>query len=271
MMMSNGMKKIVFFDADGTILDIKRGVPESAKRAIEELVRNGHEAFICTGRAYAFLPEEVKNMAFTGIIANGGAYMEYHGKTLLDKEVTTAVAEKSVEILRRNGMIPVMEGTDYMYYDDEYTDEVDWFASLITKQLGEKYRPIKGNEKNLHIAKISAKIMPGANYIQASKELEPYYDYVKHDEGMANGTIEYVLKGFTKGFTIALTCGVLGFSPEQTVCFGDSNNDLTMFDVIHTKVAMGNASPKLLARADYITEDMFHDGIYNGLKYLQLI
>ena len=25
MMMSNGMKKIVFFDADGTILDIKRG------------------------------------------------------------------------------------------------------------------------------------------------------------------------------------------------------------------------------------------------------
>lgn len=22
---------------------------------------------------------------------------------------------------------------------------------------------------------------------------------------------------------------------------------------------------------DYITEDMFHDGIYNGLKYLQLI
>jgi len=266
------MKKIVFFDADGTILDIGKGVPASAKRAIEELVKNGHEAFLCTGRAYAFVPEEVKNMAFTGIIANGGAYMAYHGKTLLDKEVTTEIAAKSVEILRRYGMIPVMEGTNHMYYDEEeYTDDIDWFASLITKQLGDKYRTIKGNENNLHIAKISAKITPGADYIQASKELEPYYDYVKHDEGMANGTIEYVLKGFTKGFAIALTCGVLGYEAEQTVCFGDSNNDLTMFDVVHMKVAMGNGSPKLLARADYITEDMFHDGIYNGLKHLGLI
>jgi len=266
------MKKIVFFDADGTILDIEKGVPESAKRAIEELVNNGNEAFICTGRAYAFLPQEVKDMAFTGIIANGGAYMEYHGTPLLDKEVGTQVAEQSVEILRKYGMIPVMEGTGHMYYDqEEYTDEVDWFASLITKQLGDKYRPIKGNEKDLHIAKISAKITKGADYIQASKELEPYYDFVKHDEGMANGTIEYVLKGFTKGFAIALACGVLGFSKEQTVCFGDSNNDLTMFDVVHTKVSMGNGSPKLLARADYITDDMFHDGIYNGLKHLGLI
>ncbi len=40
-------------------------------------------------------------------------------------------------------LIPVMEGADYMYYDkDEYTDEVNWYASLITEALGDKWRLI---------------------------------------------------------------------------------------------------------------------------------
>ena len=35
-----------------------------------------------------------------------------------------------------------------MYYDkEEYTKDVDWFAELITKQLGERWKPIKGNDE----------------------------------------------------------------------------------------------------------------------------
>lgn len=45
-----------------------------------------------------------------------------------------------------------MEGADYMYYDkDEYTDEVNWYASLITEALGDKWRPIRGNEDCMQI------------------------------------------------------------------------------------------------------------------------
>ncbi len=266
------MRKIVFFDADGTILDIKKGVPQSAKEAVRKLTENGHDAFLCTGRAFSFVPEEVKQMAFTGMIANCGAYIEYKGKVLLDKEMTVEEAGLSAGILRSCGLIPVMEGTHFMYYDqDEYTNEVDWFAELITKQLGEKWRPIRGNENDMHIAKISAKIRPGCDERRAYAELAPYYDYVKHEEGMAGGTIEFVKKGFSKGFAIALVCGVLGYEKEDTVCFGDSNNDISMFEVTKTGVAMGNASPEIIKRAALVTEDMFHDGIYLGLERLGLI
>lgn len=266
------MKKIVFFDADGTILDIKKGVPDSAKEAVKKLVENGHDAFLCTGRAFSFVPDEVKRMAFTGMIANCGAYIEYQGKVLLDKEMTPEEARLSVGILRSCGLIPVMEGTHFMYYDkEEYTNEVDWFAELITEQLEEKWKPIKGNEESMHIAKISAKIRPGCAEQRAYEELSPYYDYVRHEEGMAGGTIEFVKKGFSKGFAIALVCGVLGYEKEDTVCFGDSNNDISMFEVTGTGVAMGNASPEIMRRAVFVTEDMFHDGIYLGLERLELI
>ena len=58
---------------------------------------------------------------------------------------------------------------------------------------------------------------------------------------------------------------------ENTVVFGDSNNDLAMFEYAAIKVAMGNASPKIKELADYVTSDMFHYGIRDGLKYLKLI
>jgi hydroxymethylpyrimidine pyrophosphatase-like HAD family hydrolase len=53
--------------------------------------------------------------------------------------------------------------------------------------------------------------------------------------------------------------------------FGDSNNDLAMFEYAAVKVAMGNGSEKIKALADHITQDMFHYGIRNGLEYLKLI
>ena len=129
-------ERAVFFDADGTICDIEKGVPESAKKAIADLRANGHRAFLCTGRSRAFVTAEMEQMGFDGIIAACGTYLEYKDELLFSKEQTPEIAWKSVEILRNHGMVPVMEGPDYMYYDlDEYTDEVDWFAGLITRQL----------------------------------------------------------------------------------------------------------------------------------------
>lgn len=51
----------------------------------------------------------------------------------------TDLAWKTVEIIKANGFIPVLEGNDYMYYNpDEYTTDIDWFADLITQELGDK-------------------------------------------------------------------------------------------------------------------------------------
>ena len=62
-------KKAVFFDADGTVCDIEKGVPQSARDAIETLVKNGHEAWLCTGRSRAFVPDYLEQVPFTGMIS----------------------------------------------------------------------------------------------------------------------------------------------------------------------------------------------------------
>lgn len=266
-------KKVVFFDADGTICDIKKGVPDSAIRAVKKLIENGHEAWLCTGRSRAFVPGYLEQIPFTGMISACGATIEKDGRRLFNKEVTSEVAKLSMETLRRYGLIPVMEGADFMYYDkDEYTTEINWYCDLITEALGDKWRPIKGNEDSMRINKISAKMVEGCDADSALNELKEYYDIIRHESGsFAGTTIELVPKGFNKAVGIAAVCRLFDIQQEDTVVFGDSNNDLSMFEYAAVKVAMGNASVKIKELADYITTDMFHYGIRNGLEHLKLI
>ena len=75
-----------------------------------------------------------------------------------------------------------MEGADYMYYDkDEYTTDVNWYTDLITESLGEKWRPIRGNEDCMRINKISAKMTAGCNAEAALSILSEYYDIIRHE------------------------------------------------------------------------------------------
>lgn len=266
-------KKAVFFDADGTVCDIEKGVPKSARESIQHLVENGHEAWLCTGRSRAFVPWYLEEIPFTGMISACGATIEKNKERLFNREMTPEVAKLSVEVLRRYGLIPVMEGADFMYYDkDEYNNDINWYCDLITEALGNKWRPIRGYENDMHINKISAKMVDGCNAEKACEELSVYYDIIRHENGsFAGTTIEMVPKGLNKAVGIASVCRIFNIPWEDTVVFGDSNNDLSMFEYAATKVAMGNGSPKIRELADYVTTDMFHYGIKNGLTKLGLI
>ena len=84
-----------------------------------------------------------------------------------------------------------------------------------------------------------------------------FSDVMSRDGGKASGALE-VLKQ-------------LGISPEKTIAFGDGGNDLELFEVVGTSVAMGNANPEVLEQATMITDDVDHDGIYNACVRLGLI
>lgn len=266
------MKKAVFFDADGTICDIQKGIPSSTLRALRQLTQNGHLAYLCTGRSRAMIPDDLANAGFNGIVAACGTYIEQDGKILYNQMPTPEDAKKSVTILRDAGMIPILEGPEYLYFDlEEYNSSIDWLAPVIYDLLGPRWKPLHGNMDNLQINKISAKRLTTSHLEDACKNLSDLFDPIFHEGSFSGSTVEFVPKNFTKATGIKKVCDLTGTAWEDTVCFGDSNNDLPMFEYAHTKVAMGGSTPKILKLADYVTDDLFHDGIWNGLKHLHLI
>ena len=62
-----------------------------------------------------------------------------------------------------------------------------------------------------------------------------------------------------------------GIAPEEAIAFGDGENDLGMFEVVGTSIAMGNAWDGVKERASFVTTDVDDDGIWNACKELGII
>jgi Cof subfamily protein (haloacid dehalogenase superfamily) len=78
-------------------------------------------------------------------------------------------------------------------------------------------------------------------------------------------------RGITKKHAIEVLLAHLGADQADTISFGDAKIDLSMFELCAYNVAMGNGGPEIKAAADYITDDVDEDGLYNAFKHLDLI
>ncbi len=75
-------------------------------------------------------------------------------------------------------------------------------------------------------------------------------------------------KQATKGAALSAACGHLGIVPEQVVAFGDSENDLAMFECAGAAVAMGQADEATKAAATYISKPNTEGGVAHGIYRL---
>ena len=62
-----------------------------------------------------------------------------------------------------------------------------------------------------------------------------------------------------------------GIDKSETMAFGDGQNDVDMFSAVGTAVAMGNACRAAKEAADYITDNVDEDGIWNALKHFGVL
>lgn len=72
----------------------------------------------------------------------------------------------------------------------------------------------------------------------------------------------------TKGEALKQLAAHYGIDVRDTVAFGDSHNDLSMFKVAGYRVAMDNAEPELKAICDMVTSSHEEDGVAAGLERL---
>ena len=72
------MKKLIFFDIDGTLITDGPGehlIPGSLPRTLNALQENGHLCFINTGRALAEIDSVIRSLPFNGYVCGCGTYI----------------------------------------------------------------------------------------------------------------------------------------------------------------------------------------------------
>lgn len=264
------MKKMVFFDIDGTLLDFHRGITtlqEEVKIGIKKLKSEGNYVFIATGRPYAFLNDELKNFGFDGFVLANGAVVMLEDKVIHSRPLEKEFVKTFVELLEENNIQYFFNGEVYSYIKESYKEFYECF-----KDMGISHKHMKKDYNLEEIDIFKIEIMCGniENFEKCLRLLENYpeYDCFK-TLGVMN--LEIYHKENTKHTGILKALEALDIEIENSYAFGDGVNDVEMLSGVGCGIAMGNASDEVKKYAKFVTESVSENGVAKGIEKFILI
>ncbi|MGN1406696.1 MAG: Cof-type HAD-IIB family hydrolase [Erysipelotrichaceae bacterium] len=267
-------KYAVFVDADGTLINSKGMIPQSAFNALKEVKKNGHYIFLSTGRSLAELNKTILDIGFDGIIASGGAYASYKEKVLRNLVFEQADIDELLEYSIRNNLAISFECAHGLYVTEIYMNTM--IESVQDSELFENpelydfrniFIPIKEDTVIHDVSKVSFMCLQKQFY-EIKNSFSKKYDIIDSsltEMGMDLTHGEIALKDIHKGSAIILILEELK-EEVKTIGLGDSENDVEMLRFCDIGIAMGNASNVCKSAADEITASVNDDGLYKALK-----
>lgn len=279
------MRKIVFLDVDGTLIDYEAKLPASAAKAVDKARANGHKVYICTGCSKAEI--EQRNLCdLDGMIGGNGAYVEDNGEVIMHHGLTKEEVKHIVDWCNKRHLGFYLEANSGIYCNDYMLEQGP--ETMI------KYGQGKGADLSKATASANSFInsfihLKGENLYRddvnkISFILRDYQDHLDSkiefptlEANTWGGKGELALfgdlgpTGITKKHAIEVLLKHLNADVKDTISFGDAKIDLSMFELCAYNVAMGNGGVEIKEAADYITTDVNDDGLYRAFEYLKLI
>ena len=264
------MKKAVFFDIDGTLLNTQEGfnqMSSSVKESIKELQKNDTLVFISSGRPYAFLNEDILNFGFDGYILMNGSLILLNDK--LNPTVLKPFYKNNFEKEHLNYIISkfetynieyILEDEKYSYLNPNFKNQKSFYEKL---GISMKYIKDTFNINDINVCKIEMYCPDKAssNFCKTLEDDNFRYTYFEEFN-----LFELYSRKDTKASGILKIIDHFNIDISNTFAFGDSHNDIEMLNTVACGIAMGNASDEIKSHADKITKSVSEDGVAYGIK-----
>lgn len=256
------MVKAVFFDVDGTLISHRQKiVPESTRSALEKLSEKGIKRILATGRHMIELNDlPVRDISFDGyILLNGQLCLDAQGNILSENPITGA-AKEQILALFREATVPMMlveKDRLYINFVNPYVESAQEAISTPVPDISD----YTGNEIYQVVAFVDRDreklLSPRFSGCRVTRWNDHAIDIVAASGGKAAGIQAYLKQNNIKR--------------EETMAFGDGENDMEMLQYVHIGVAMGNAAPAVKEIADHVTDSVDDEGILAALSALGIL
>ena len=256
--------KAFFFDNDSTIFNHSgkgEKILPSTIEALKKLRKNGYKVCMITSRGYdemCNVPNDVK-VLFDDLCLLSGAYnVSSDGNidmTPMDKKCVIGMINK-LDTMDVTYRYATSDGGGYINRHEESKEDI--FRRLY--EMVPSVKKYEGEDVYHLLAYIS------------KEDADKMYEDFKNIEYSHVGTCaEYSPLNVDKGWALQKMCKKYGISLDEACAFGDSGNDIPMFNKAGLAICLGNGSNVAKEYADYITDNIFEDGLEKALKHFNYI
>ena len=256
------MSKIVFFDIDGTLLNHNKAIPESAKKAVQQLKEQNVFVAIATGRAPFMFEELRKELDIDSFVSFNGQYVVFENEPIyknpLNQEALTKLHKRA-----RSHHHPLVFLNEREMKADILEDD------MVTEAMGSLRfsHPDKDETYYLKNEVYQSLLFCTEEWqLEYEKEFDAFKFIRWHEY-----SIDVIPKGGSKAEGIKHMLKRIGFELKDSFAFGDGLNDIEMLEAVGTGVAMGNGAEEVKRHADFVTKDVDEDGLVYGLKAVGLL
>lgn len=261
------MIRAIFLDIDGTLVSTvtHRAAPQTAE-ALLKASAAGVLLFTATGR-HTRVPEEGYILdrlpdCFDGHVALTGQYCYLRdGTPVLQRPLNPGDVKRVKEMTDEREI-----AYTYTYEDQLYISRVNDRVRRHNASIG---LPIPGQREM-----DPSRNVYGITLYMSEEEEEQYLKPLLHRSSTVSwirGIVDICSENAGKRAGVEAILARFGISPEEALAIGDSDNDLSMFEAVGWRAAMGNSTAALRAAADYITETCEADGIYQAFAHYGII
>ena len=261
---------LLFFDIDGTLFDDSRKLPVSVLPAFTKARENGHLLFINTGRTLCNMDHRLDDFPIDGWMMGCGTRIVFRGETLQSMEYDLSRSLRLRQVFLGLKIPVVYECDTAMYFDPLAPSHpaIPLFRDFARKNGID--RDISETDPEFRAVKMFC-FSDTRDLIDRLEEATAAIGmpYTAIDRG--RGGWEIIPAAFSKGTGIDLLREKLNVPLGDCYAFGDSMNDMTMFEHVGHSIAMGNAPEDVKAACSYVTDRPENDGIKKAMIRFRII
>ena len=257
------MTRAIFFDIDGTLISFTtHQISPALLDALHRLREKGIKLFLATGRHKSMIKEVLDLFPFDGCITLNGQYCFCNDQVLRSVPLHPEDVKHIVNLTSSN-VFPCI----FLSEEDSYINENSPKANVFPQQLSIPLPRVDDPRRALTdgLYQVVAFLTSDQQHLltDRAQQLNPMRWHPEFIDVISSGG------GKDKGMDAILDH--FHILPEQTMAFGDGENDLPMLIHAGIGVAMGSASETVKSQADYVTGTAEEDGILTALHHFGIL
>ncbi|HEY60928.1 MAG TPA: HAD family phosphatase [Anaerolineae bacterium] len=259
---------LIAIDLDGTLLDSKKFFSKDALTTINKVRDKGIRIIIVTGRNKQTLKRIFQKLDYRDFfIGSGGAYIANpdSGEVLEMQTLRTEDTLRIIRLCRKFHLLLFLDHPDWMR-----AEKTNKRFRLYKQTHGYQWEIVNDLTATLKDPPTKAVLIGPQAHLNTIKEILDGENRLLNISPASDYSLDITYTGATKGNALKKLLSYLEIAVERTAAIGDHLNDLDMFQVVKTAVAMGNSPKEVQQAADIIAPCNDKGGVAWALNKLVL-